>query len=101
LRDVIIIILFFENIQMTLFTSCFYSRAEDMNTKIGLGIAVASVVIAIAMLAPLATNADAAKRQICDSGPTAGEVQTDVNKQKPEMAAVQAHSRLPVLMIDE
>jgi len=58
---------------MTLFTSCFYSRAEDMNTKIGLGIAVASVVIAIAMLAPLATNADAAKRQICDSGPTAGE----------------------------
>ena len=44
-----------------------------MDTKLGLGIAVASVVIAVAMLAPLATNADAAKRQICTSGPTAGE----------------------------
>jgi hypothetical protein len=28
-------------------------------------------------------------------------VQTDVNKQKPDKAAVQAHSRLPVLIIDE
>ena len=43
-----------------------------MNTKIGLGIAATSVVIVAAMLAPLATNADAAKAQICSSGPTAG-----------------------------
>ena len=44
-----------------------------MDTKIGLGIAVAGVVIAVAMLAPLATNAEAKKAPICDSGPTAGE----------------------------
>jgi hypothetical protein len=44
-----------------------------MDTKIGLAIAVASVVIAVAMLAPLATNADAKRATICQSGPTAGE----------------------------
>jgi hypothetical protein len=72
LRFVVNIILFFESFQIILSTLCFYSRAEDMNTKIGLGIAVASVVIAVAMLAPLATSADAARAQVCQSGPTAG-----------------------------
>ena len=43
-----------------------------MYTKIGLAIAVASVVIAVAMLAPLATSADAARTTTCSSGPTEG-----------------------------
>ena len=43
-----------------------------MYTKIGLAIAVTSVVIAVAMLAPLATNAEAKKVTTCSSGPTAG-----------------------------
>ncbi len=43
-----------------------------MDTKIALAIAMASLAVAVAMLAPLATTADAARTQICSSGPTAG-----------------------------
>ena len=34
--------------------------------------AIAAIVVMVVAVAPLATNVDAAKRQICDSGPTAG-----------------------------
>ena len=35
--------------------------------------AIAAMVVMVVAVAPLATNVDAAKRQICDSGPTADE----------------------------
>ena len=35
--------------------------------------AIAAMVVMVVAVAPLATNVDAAKRQICSSGPTAGE----------------------------
>jgi hypothetical protein len=66
----VIIILFFESFQVVFYLTLY--KADIMDTKLGLGIAVASIVIAVAMLAPLATNADAAKRQVCSSGPTEG-----------------------------
>jgi hypothetical protein len=65
LRDVIIIILFFENTQMTLFTSCLHGRADMMNTKTALAaIAIASALALIVAPAMVGT-ALAKKQEVC------------------------------------
>jgi hypothetical protein len=65
LRDVIIIILFFENLQMTLLTSCLHHRADMINTKTALAAIAIVSALALVVAPAMVGTALAAKKEVC------------------------------------